>query len=129
MIAHTIAELAKAILNGESRIEVEGNLAKKTVKIKLVGPITWFAVAGSIAAGVILAVRFPFVARTPQAAAVGAASALIGSTVSVSALGLAGAQAAIAMAVAGGGVSVLNTLRNDYRIVDQSEGRLVLVRV
>lgn len=122
MTVNTEEELGKAIKNGEDAIEVEGDLTKKVVKIKATGSVAWGIAIGAIAVAVIAVLSSPATAGTGLVAAPAlvapAAGALGGMGIAVS---------AVSIAVAGGGVAVLNKLR-DYEIVSNTKEKLVLRR-
>ena len=118
----TEEELGKAIKNKEDYIEVEFDLQKHVVKIKATGQIAW---------AIVIAVLTVVVVGLISAPATGGTSALVGLGVTapaaVSILGLGGTQAAVAIAVAGGGVGILNQLR-EYKMERFSDGRMILKR-
>lgn len=121
----TEAELGEALENNEEFIEIEGDLAKKTFKIRAKGKVAWAVCIGAIG-----------VATYSVAATIGTGGA--SSPVTVTTVGLTAATAttvmggtvtysAIAIAVAAGGVGALNKLRK-YKQVSYERGRLVLRR-
>ena len=122
MTVNTEEELGKAIKNDEDAIEVEGDLIKKVVRIKATGSVAWGIAIGAIAVAVIAVLSSPATAGTGLVAAPAlvapAAGALGGMGIAVS---------AVSIAVAGGGVAVLNKLR-DYEIVSNTKEKLVLRR-
>lgn len=126
-IVKTSDELAAAIKSGQSTIEIEGNLAKKVIRLKATGPVAWAVAIGCIGiAGVATAATFgsggtatPVTAPTVGVVATGATVALGGAEV---------ATVAAALAVAAGGVSMLSKLYSGYRIAEKSAGRVVLVK-
>ena len=115
MSIKTEEELAQAIKNNESTIVIEGDLKNKVLKIKATGNTAWGVVIGIIAIAVT-AIMITGGAATPASAVVG-----IGA---VSILGASATTSAVAIAVAAGGVAVLNKLR-DYKIIEDSD-KLVL---
>ncbi|MEI3776128.1 hypothetical protein [Pectobacterium brasiliense] len=121
----TEKELAKAIKENQDTIIIEGDLAKKTIKIKATGKVAWviaFAAIG-IAVGATIATVGTGGAATP----VTGTAALVGASGAVGVLGVSTTTSAIAIAVAAGGVGVLTRLRK-YTIVDKSNSRVVLKR-
>ena len=121
----TASELGRAVSNNESKIVVTGSLGKAVIAIEAVGPVAWAIAIGAIGvavAGVITTVGTGGVG-TPagivmECAAAPALVATLGSTATVS--------AAIGIAVAGGGVGTLTTLRK-YRAT-RNDGNVVLTR-
>ncbi len=133
-IVNTNEQLASATKRGESEIVIEGDLANAIVRIKLIGPLAWGVAFLSLGAAVFLYLATPAatVASAPAAGAgggisFGAASASAGAAVAV--LGINATIAAIGVAVAAGGVGVLTTLRQEYKIASRTTGRLVLRKV
>jgi hypothetical protein len=117
----TEKELADAIKQGEDTIEITGNLANKTIKIRATGRVAWAVAFGAIGIAVYAAI-----ATIPSG---GAAAPISGITAlgAVGILGGATTAAAIALAVAAGGLGVLTKLRT-YKEVSRSDGVLILKR-
>ena len=113
----TEEELAAAMEKEEDTIEVVGDLANKTIKIKATGSVVWGIAFGAIGAAVALAMTG---AGTPAALLSAAgATALIGTGATTS---------AIAIAVAAGGIGILSSMRDDYEIVEQNSKHIILKR-
>lgn len=113
----TEEDLAQAMKDEEDAIIIEGDLANKTIKIKATGSFAWLAAVGAIGLAVVAApsgVGIP-IAATSAFAATGV-------------LGISTTTAAVAIAVAAGGVGILNSMRDDYKIVEESSNRVVLKR-
>ena len=110
-------ELAKAMANNEPTIEIIGDLANKTIKIKASGSIAWAIAFAALGAAVALAMT-----------GVGIPAALGVATASVAAIGTSATTAAIALGVAAGGTAILSALRDDYKIVEENSNRVVLKR-
>lgn len=121
----TEKELAHALKNNEDTIVIEGSLAKKTIKIKATGKLAWFVAVGAIGVSVvaILATAGTGGAATPVTGVVG----LGASGAAVGILGASATYSAIAIAVAAGGVGVLNKLRR-YDVVKKSDNSVILKR-
>ncbi|HBS57159.1 MAG TPA: hypothetical protein DEA38_15705 [Stenotrophomonas sp.] len=111
-------DLGEALRNGDDTIEIEGDLARKVVRIKATGKAAWAIALGAIAVAVILALGTGGTAA-PASAVVGVGA--------VSILGLSTATSAVAIAIAAGGVGALNSLRR-YKIASNTRGKLVLSR-
>tara|TARA_R110002050_G_scaffold22034_1_gene60383 strand:+ start:434 stop:877 length:444 start_codon:yes stop_codon:yes gene_type:complete len=112
-------ELGEALKNGESRIEIEGDLAKRILRIKATGPVAWAIAIGCIGIAVVVAIGSGGAAAPVSAVGlVPAVGILGGSTVS----------AAISIAVAAGGVGVLSRLYSGYDVEKEGEDRVVLIK-
>ena len=122
MTVKTEEELGKAIKNDEDAIEVEGDLIKKVVRIKATGSVAWGIAIGAIAVAVIAVLSSPATAGTGLVAAPALVAPAAGAPG-----GMGIAVSAVSIAVAGGGVAVLNKLR-DYEIVSNTKEKLVLRR-
>ncbi|HYQ22748.1 hypothetical protein [Stenotrophomonas sp.] len=111
-------DLGEALKNENETIEIEGDLARKVIRIKATGKVAWAIALGAIAVAVIVALGTGGTA-TPASAVVGVGA--------VSILGVSTATSAVAIAIAAGSVGALNSLRR-YRITSNTGGRLVLSR-
>lgn len=118
MAINTEEELGEALGEEQDTIEIEGDLKKKVIRIKATGKVAWLIAFAAIGIAVAILVS--------SAGAGAPVSGLIGAG-AVSILGLPAATAAVSIAIAGGGVGVLNKLRK-YRIVSASGDKLVLSR-
>ncbi len=118
MAISTEKELGEALKNDQDTIEIEGDLARKVLKIKATGKVAWAVAIGAIGIAVVLTVGSGGTA-SPAAGVVG-----IGA---VSVLGVSAATSAVAIAIAAGGIGVLNSLRQ-YKIVSKSGNKVVLSR-
>jgi len=125
---HTEKELAQAIKNNSDTIEIHGDLAKKTIKIKAAGNVAWAIAFGAI--GVAMASVFltvgsggtgaPITAGTMAFAAPAATAALgLGTTITVGFLFVAAGSMGAAKLLFG-------KLRNDYVITIKRDNFLVL---
>ena len=114
-------ELAEAIKNNEERIEIEGDLARGAIKIKATGKVAWLIAIGAIGVAVIALLSAP---------ATAGGSAFISGAVAPAAVGVLGlgtTATAISIAIAGGGVAVLNKLRG-YSLEKISDDKVVLTK-
>lgn len=118
MSIKTEDQLGKALKEGKDIIEIEGDLVNKVIKIKATGNIAW-AVAITAIALAVLALLISGGVSAP-------ASGIVGFS-AVSILGLPTTLSAISIAVAAGGVGVLNSLR-EYEIQSHTDNLLVLKR-
>ena len=111
-------DLAKALKENEDTIEIRGDLADKVIRIKATGTAAWIIAVGAIAVAVT-AVIMSGGAAAPASGIVGIAA--------VSVLGLPATTTAVLIAIAAGGVGVLQSLR-DYKIENSSDGYVILKR-
>lgn len=116
-------DLAKALKEGQSTIEIEGDLSKRTVIIKATGSVAWAVAVGAIGVAVVSILAVP----TTGGTSIPLSALTTGVTVpaAVGILGVSTTVTAVSLAVAGGGVAVLNKLRK-YKIVSKSDNRVVL---
>ncbi len=123
MIVNDEKELGKAIKNGESYIEIEGDLAKKTIKIKATGKVAW----GACALGLTIAIgaTIATVATGGTSAPATAPAGFVGFGAASAGLGAGAAMSAISIGAAGGGIAVLNKLRK-YKLEKISEEKIIL---
>jgi len=130
MSVKTIIELVKAIMNDTSRIEIEGDLANKVYKLKIVGPLAWGVAFVAISGAVYLYLATP--AATATTAGAGGVISFTGGTAAaataVTILGISSTSVAISIGVAAGGVGAITTLRDKYQVVERSHNRMVLKR-
>ncbi len=116
----TAEQLGEAIKNQESTIEIEGDLANKTIRIRATGNIAWAVAFGAIVVAVTATIlAFP----TGGGTTVG----LLAAPAATGILGVPVTTAAIGIAVAAGGVGALTQLRG-YEEVKRADGLLVLRR-
>lgn len=118
MAISTEKELGEALKNNQDRIEIEGDLSRKVLKIKATGKVAWAVAIGAIGIAVVITVGSGGTAA-PAAGVVGFGA--------VSVLGVSAATSAVAIAIAAGGVGALNSLRQ-YKIVSKSGNKVVLSR-
>lgn len=112
-------ELAEALKKEEDTIEIEGDLSKKVVRIRATGKIAWVIAIAAIAIAVYSILTMPATGGTSIA------SGLVANSAAVGILGFSVTTAAISIAVAGGGIGILTTLRG-YKEVSRTENTLVL---
>ena len=114
----TPKELGKALKNNADEILIEGDLKKKVIRIRVTGKVAWLVAIGAIAAAVAAIIPSGGLAFAPGAALAAPAVGILGFPTTV---------ATISIAIAAGGVGVLNKLRK-YKVVERGENRLVLRR-
>lgn len=121
----TEKEFGEALKNDQDTIEIEGDLAKKTIKIKATGKVAWGVCIGCIAIAVAMVVVT--IGSGGTATPVTGPTAAITLSAAAATWGLPTAITATGIAVAGGGVGVLNKLRK-YRLVKISDTKIILYR-
>lgn len=121
----TEKEFADAINRGEDTIEIEGSLAKKTIRIRATGNVAWAIAFGAIGIATYAAITTAATGGT-SAPVTGPAVGVAGGA-AVGILGGAATYSAIAIAVAAGGVGALTKLRG-YEEVSRTDNKLVLKR-
>ena len=118
----TEKELGQALKDEQDTIEIEGDLAKKIIKIKATGAVAWAVAIGAIAVAVVAVLTSP---------ATGGAHGVIGvgltAPVAVGILGFSTTTAAISIAVAAGGVGALKTLRS-YKMKKLGSNHIILYK-
>ncbi|MCP1213955.1 hypothetical protein [Acetobacter okinawensis] len=123
-------ELNSAMNSDASTIEIEGNLAKKIIRLKATGTVAWAIAFGAIG----LAVAALIVATPATVATGGIAAPVEGATVAmfaapaVAIVGLDAVLMSVGLAITAGGVGILTRLRSDYKIVEQTSNHVVLVK-
>lgn len=115
-------ELGEAIKGGADTIEIEGDIAKKVIRIRATGKVAWVVAFGALG----LAGASYFLAPTPAAPATLTMNALA-APAAVSILGVSTTAAAISVALAAGGVAALTKLRK-YKEVSRGPNKIVLKR-
>ncbi len=121
----TEKELGEALKNNQDTIEVEGDLAKKTIKIKATGKVAWAVCIGCVAVAVTLIVVT--IGSGGTATPVTGPTAAITLSAAAATWGLPTAITATGIAVAGGGVGVLKKLRK-YQMEKISDEKIILHR-
>ena len=119
----TEKELGEALKNNEDTIVVEGDLAKKVIKIGATGNAVW--VACIICIAVAVAATIVTISSAGTATLVTGPAASVGLGFAATALGMPTAITATGIAIAGGGVNALNKLRN-YRLEKISDMKIIL---
>ncbi len=119
-------ELGEALKRGDDSIEVECDLAKKVFRLKATGKAPWAVCIAGIGVAVAGAVVAVGTAGTASAPAALISTPAMASTVAI--LGAPTAIMALTVALAGGGVGVLNHLMKDYDIEKISDEKLILHR-
>ncbi|WP_072896142.1 MULTISPECIES: hypothetical protein [Sphingobium] len=129
--AHNNDELNDAMKRGESTIEIEGDLAKKIIRLKATGNVAWAIAIGAIAIATLAAiVAIPATVVTGGLAApVEGVAVTAALAPAVATLGLDIALMALGLAVSAGGVGVLTRLRSNYKIVEQAPDHVVLAKM
>lgn len=123
----TEKELGEALKNNQDGIIIEGDLEEKVIRIKAVGKVAWAACFVGIAAIVTLGIVIITSGGTaaPVAGPAFTASLITVAPVAASTMGIPALVSAVGIAIAGGGVAVLNKLRK-YRIEKINSKKIVL---
>lgn len=119
MKVRTEKELGEALKNNQDRIEIEGDLSKKVIKIKATGKVAWLVASGAIAVAVIAVLATPATGGTSNVAH------FVAAPVAAATLGVSVTGSAIAIAVAAGGIGALNKLRK-YSLEKNADGSITL---
>lgn len=122
--ATTEKELADAVKSGASTIEIEGDLAKKVVKIRATGPVAWGLVAASLAGGYMF-LKLTATVPVPQAKMAFAAASAGSGAAALTILGVSASTAAFALTRAYGSAEGLKKIRA-YKQLSYIDGKLVL---
>ncbi len=115
-------DLGRALKEEQDCIEIEGDLATKVVRIKATGRVAWCVCIGCFIVAIPLAV-----AAIPTGGAT-AVAAIAPLAPAIATIGAPAAISAVMIAVAAGGVGVLNSLRK-YKIVQKNVGCVILKRL
>ena len=131
-ICTTAQELDRAIKDKRDSIMVVGDFKNKVLAIKIVGKAAWGFAAASLTVAITCYIATPEVAvMTAPAGGAGGALTFTGgmaaTAVAATTLGSA-VGPALAIGIAAGGIGVLNTLRDRYKIVEKNSSYLVLKR-
>ena len=120
-VVHNEKELGEALKNDAIEIEIaDENLTGHVIRIKITGAIAWAVAIGAIAVAVIAILAAPVTGGTSAVASAVAAPA------AAAVLGVGTTTSATGIAVAAGGVSALNKLR-EYKI-EKRNGTTYLVK-
>lgn len=123
----TESELASAINGNEYAIEIIGDLANKTVKIRAKGGVAWAIAFATIGVIVYATITTGGIGAAIGGAIVSIFSGTAAYSAIATAIGGSSTYSAIAIALGAGGISVLRKLRR-YKEVSRTTGLLVLKR-
>lgn len=112
--ATTVEDLGKAIKNDYDTIIIEGDLAKKVIRIKATGKVAWVVAFGSLVVVIVALIATGSSGGTSTPATVPAM--LISAPGAVGVLGVGSSIAAVSIAVAAGSVRALTKLRKGYAL-------------
>lgn len=126
----TNKDVATAIKNKENEIIIEGDLGKKILRIKAVGPVAWGVCATALAAAIALAIAIPPTVAVPPAAPAAGAEAVVASFAMVPVATILGpaVTTAISIGVCAGGIGAVNALRDKYKITERTDYYIKLKR-
>ena len=125
----TSKELAEAIKNKEDTIYIEGDLKNKVIRIKATGKVAWGVCAAALGAAIACYIATPAATAvtTPVGGTFSFVSGVTATSVAAATLGTA-VVPAIVIGVAAGGIGALNTLRDQYKIVEKDDKYIKLQR-
>ena len=129
MITNNAQELGRAIENNQNEIIIEGDLAKKVVRIKATGPVAWVIAFGCVTAAIIAILRMPkAVASGPNGLI--AEGVVLGTSAvgAVTILGVPATVAAVSIGVGARNKSALSKLRNNYILTKVKDSKVILRR-
>ncbi|MNY95923.1 hypothetical protein D3C78_124100 [compost metagenome] len=125
---HNEKELAQAIEKSSDTIEIHGDLAKQTIRIKAAGNVAWAIAFGAIA--VAMASVFLTVGSGGTSAPVTAGTMFLTAPVAATTLGLGAAVTVGSLVVAAGSIGaaklLLGKLRNGYVIKEKKKDSIIL---
>ncbi|MDP3228186.1 MAG: hypothetical protein Q8N13_09450 [Acidovorax sp.] len=121
----TEKELGEALKAGEDEIEIVGDLARKTIRIRATGKVAWAIAFGAI--GVAAFATYATIGTGGTGTPITGPTAAFSATAAVAVLGVPSTVAAISIAIAAGGVGALTSLRK-YSEISRSNSTLVLRR-
>ncbi|EQC1088005.1 hypothetical protein [Klebsiella pneumoniae] len=124
MAITTEKDLGDAINRGESTIEISGDLAKKTLRIKATGAVAWAVAIGAISISFYAAMLTIGSGGTTAPVAGPVVAGLTAGSAGI--LGVPATISAISLAVSAGSLGVLNKLRTGYNIT-KKEGDIVIL--
>lgn len=122
---NTEKDLGEALKSGEEFIEIEGDLARKTIRIRATGKVAWVLALGSI--GIAAFSAYATIGSAGAAAPAGTVAFAVAAPAAISVLGMSATISAVGIAIAAGGVGALTTLRK-YKEVSRTGDVLVLQR-
>ncbi len=126
-VCRTAKEFADAVKNNEENITVEGDLKNGILRIKATGKVAWGVCAGSLAVAITLCIMAGPAMIVPPAGGQALVGGGAAAAIAAATLGQAVAPA-IAIGVCAGGIGVLNTLRDKYKIVEKNDKYITLKR-
>lgn len=111
-------ELAKAIERGDNSIEISIELGKKIIRIKATKTAATIVAIGAVGVAMYAVISAP---AAGPAVPIQGLVASEGAAVAVAVWGIPATIAAVSMAVAVRGTSVLKKLRNDYDMEEKED--------
>ena len=125
-------DLADAIAAKESTIEIEGNLAKRVIRIKATGPVAWGIAIGAIGIAAFsvhkLTSSQTASSELKAAYAVSSVASFAVGAVTATSLGFSTTAFAVGLAIASGGTAILTSIYSDYDIADRTSNSITLNR-
>lgn len=127
MTTDNAAELGKAIERGEDTITIEGDLARKIIRIKGTGKIAWALAGGCIAVAIVAVLSSPAAPVAGPAGLILETTALAaGGAGAIGVLGVSATVTAISIGVGAKSKNAINKLRNNYTLTKINARRIVL---
>jgi hypothetical protein len=117
----TEKELGEALKHKADTIEIVGNLANKTIKLRATGTVAWAIAFAAIGLAVYGAIS------VPVTAGVGGLVAGVSATAALGILGSSVTCSAVAIGIAAGSAGILTSLRN-YKEISRTSDSLILKR-
>ena len=120
----TKKELAKAIKNGESKIQIEGKMAKHVKKVKSLGDTAWGIAFAAIVASVYSALSAP--ATAPISGPIPFTGSAVAGGAAATLLGVGAASFLVGLGIQSQGTGVISKLRSNYKIAEKTSSYIVL---
>ena len=131
MTTNNAAELGKAIERKENEITIEGDLAKKVIKIKATGNVAWAIAGGAIVVAIVASLAAPAAVPAgggPMGMIADSVALGAGGAGAVGVLGVSTTIAAISIGVGARNKNAVNKLRNGYTMEKISNSKIILHR-
>lgn len=127
MTTSNAQELGRAIESNQNEITVEGDLAKKIIRIKATGKVAWMIAGGAVVIGIIAVMNMPAAASTGPTGLI--AEGVVLSTTAAGAVSILGVSATVTAVSIGVGARdhrALGKLRNNYAMTTINDAKIIL---
>lgn len=135
MSIKTFKEILDALRTDQDEIHIEGDAAKKIIKIKASGNIAWVIALGAVTVAVIAALSASK-SNNDKSSTAAMVLGFSAAPAAVATIGVSATSGLIAIVMAGvGGIGLVATkraltkLRNNYKVIASSENMVVLKRI